>query len=208
MNATTYGLDVAKSVFQLYWVDAQTGEIVNRRFARGDLIKFLSCRLPGRVALEARGSGHWWARKIGTMGHEVVLLHAKFIRPFVQTNKTDAADARAIWTAVHQPGMRTVAVKSEEQQAMLSLHRMRTLLLKFRTMQVNHCEGCFTSSALHSGQVASPVSPRSGHAWPSSRASYQARCCPVCKSRLHVSLLLPSGYSCLQSIDVLLQSIE
>lgn len=141
MNATTYGLDVAKSVFQLYWVDAQTGEIVNRRFARRDLIKFLTCRLPGRVALEACGSGHWWARKIRTMGHEVVLLHAKFIRPFVQTNKTDAADARAIWTAVHQPGMRTVAVKSEEQQAMLSLHRMRTLLLKFRTMQVNQLRG-------------------------------------------------------------------
>ena len=103
MNATTYGLDVAKSVFQLHWVDAQTGEIVNRRFTRGELIKFLSFRLPGRVALEACGSGHWWARKIRTMGHEVVLLHAKFIRPFVQTNKTDAGDARAIWTAVHQP---------------------------------------------------------------------------------------------------------
>ena len=141
MTATTYGLDVAKSVFQLHWVDAQTGEIVNRRFSRGELIKFLSLRLPGRVALEACGSGHWWARKIRTMGHEVVLLHAKFIRPFVQTNKTDAADARAIWTAVHQPGMRTVAVKSEEQQAMLSLHRMRTLLLKFRTMQVNQLRG-------------------------------------------------------------------
>lgn len=103
MNATTYGLDVAKSVFQLHWVDAQTGEIVNRRFNRGELIKFLSIRLPGRVALEACGSGHWWARKIRTMGHEVVLLHAKFIRPFVQTNKADVADARAIWTAVHQP---------------------------------------------------------------------------------------------------------
>jgi transposase len=66
------------------------------------------------------------------MGHEVVLLHARFIRPFVQTNKTDAADARAIWTAVQQPGMRTVAAKTEDQQAMLSLHRMRSMLVKFR----------------------------------------------------------------------------
>jgi transposase len=141
MNATTYGLDVAKRVFQMYWVDAQTGEIVNRRFRRDELIGFLIQRPAGRVALKACGSGHWWARNIGALGHEVVLLHAKFIRPFVQTNKTDAADARAIWTAVHQPGMRTVAVKTEDRQAMLSLHRIRALLVKFRTMQVNQLRG-------------------------------------------------------------------
>lgn len=141
MHATTYGLDVAKRVFQMYWVDGGTGEIVNRRFGRDDLIQYLSRRPPGRVALEACGSAHWWARKIKALGHEVVLLHAKFIRPFVQTNKTDAADARAIWTAVQQPGMRTVAAKTEEQQAMLSLHRIRSLLVKFRTMQVNQLRG-------------------------------------------------------------------
>ncbi len=141
MNATTYGLDVAKRVFQLYWVDAQTGEIVNRRFGRDELIRFRAQRPAGRVALEACGSGHWWARKIKALGHEVVLLHAKFIRPFVQTNKTDAADARAIWTAVQQPAMRTVAAKTEDQQAMLGLHRMRALLVKFRTMQVNQLRG-------------------------------------------------------------------
>src|SRR5678816_4870016 len=141
MDATTYGLDVAKRVFQMYWVEPQTGEIVNRRFGRDELIRFLVQRPVGRVALEACGSGHWWARKIKALGHEVVLLHAKLIRPFVQTNKTDAADARAIWTAVQQPGMRTVAAKTEDQQAMLSLHRMRALLVKFRTMQVNQLRG-------------------------------------------------------------------
>jgi len=141
MDATTYGLDVAKRVFQLHWVDAHTGEIVNRRFGRDELIGFLAQRPAGRVALEACGSGHWWARKIRALGHEVVLLHAKFIRPFVQTNKTDAADARAIWTVVQQPEMRTVAAKTEEQQAMLALHRMRALLVKFRTMQINQLRG-------------------------------------------------------------------
>ena len=141
MNATTYGLDIAKQVFQMYWVDAQTGEIANRRFRRDELISFLALRPGGRVALEACGSAHWWARKIKALGHEVVLLHPKFIRPFVQTNKTDAADTRAIWTAVHQPGMRSVAAKTEDQQAMLALHRMRSLLIKFRTMQVNQIRG-------------------------------------------------------------------
>jgi transposase len=141
MDATTYGLDIAKRVFQMYWVDVQSGEFINRRFGREDLIAFLAQRPPGRVALEACGSAHWWARKIEGLGHQVVLLHAKFIRPFVQTNKTDAADARAIWTAAHQPGMRTVAAKSEDQQAMLSVHRMRSQLVKFRTMQTNQLRG-------------------------------------------------------------------
>ncbi|MGH8849230.1 MAG: IS110 family transposase, partial [Polaromonas sp.] len=141
MNATTYGLDIAKRVFQLYWVEAETGEIVNRRFSRQALIEFLGQRAPGRVALEACGSAHWWARKLMALGHEVMLMHAKFIRPFVQTNKTDAADARAIWAAAQQPGMRTVAPKSEDQQAALGLHRMRALLVKMRTMQINQLRG-------------------------------------------------------------------
>src|SRR6202140_4544734 len=125
----------------MYWVDAQTGEIVNRRFGRDELIGFLAQRPAGRVALEACGSAHWWARKIKALGHEVVLLHAKFIRPFVQNNKTDAADAKAIWTAVQQPGRRTVAAKTEDQQAMLGLHLVREQLVKFRTMQVNQLRG-------------------------------------------------------------------
>jgi transposase len=66
---------------------------------------------------------------------------AQFIRPFVQTNKTDAADARAIWTAVLQPGMRMVVAKTEDQQANLSVHRIRALLVKFPTMQVNQLRG-------------------------------------------------------------------
>ena len=156
MNATTYGLDVAKRVFQMYWVDAQNGEVTNRRFGRDELIRFLAQRPAGRVALEACGSGHWWARKIKALGHEVVLLHAKFVRPFVQTNKTDAADARAIWTAVQQPEMRTVAAKTEDQQAMLSLHRMRALLIKFRTMQVNQLRGLLYEfgTVFRAGRVA------------------------------------------------------
>lgn len=107
MPATTYGLDLAKRVFQLYWVEPDTGEIINRRFGRRGLLEFLSNRPAGIVALEACGSAHCWARKLQTMGHKVMLLHARFIRPFVLNMKTDAADAKAIWTAAGQPEMRT-----------------------------------------------------------------------------------------------------
>lgn len=141
MNATTYGLDIAKRVFQLYWVEYENGEIHNSKLGKQELLEFFAQREAGLIALEACGSAHWWRRKLMALGHEVRLIHAKFIRPFVQGNKTDAADAKAIWTAVRQPGMRTVAGKTEDQQSMLALHRMRLSLIKFRTMQVNQLRG-------------------------------------------------------------------
>lgn len=136
MNTTTYGLDIAKNVFQLYWVEP-SGKCFNRRFSRPKLIEFLAQRESGRVALEACASAHWWARQLQGLGHEPVLLHARYVRPFVQTNKTDAADAKAIWTAAQQPGMRTVTPKSEAQQCVLTVHAMRRLRIKMRTMLVN-----------------------------------------------------------------------
>jgi len=141
MNTTIYGLDIAKRVFQLYWVDQESGEIHNRKFSKQALLEFLAQREAGTLALEACGSAHWWRRKLMKFGHEVKLIHPRFVSPFVQHNKTDAADAKAIWTAASQPGMRTVAGKTEEQQAMLSLHRIRSSLVKFRTMQVNQLRG-------------------------------------------------------------------
>jgi transposase len=75
------------------------------------------------------------------LGHEARLLPAKAVRPFVLRNKTDAADARAIWTAAQQPEMKVVAIKSEIQQSILALHRLRAQLLKFRHMQTNAIRG-------------------------------------------------------------------
>ncbi|CAQ71425.1 IS110-like element ISRta4 family transposase [Cupriavidus taiwanensis] len=148
MNTTTYGLDIAKGVFQLYWVEP-SGECFNRRFTRKALLNFLAKRAPGRVALEACGSAHWWARQLAALGHKPVLLHAAFVRPFVQTNKTDVADAKAIWTAVHQPGMRQVARKTETQQAILALHGFRALRVKMRTMLINQLRGVLFEFGIH-----------------------------------------------------------
>ena len=80
--------------------------------------------------MEACGSAHHWGRLLRTLGHEVKLIAAQFVRPFVKTNKTDAADAQAIWEAAQRPEMRFVAVKSETQQAVLSLHRLRAQWVK------------------------------------------------------------------------------
>lgn len=141
MKVTTFGLDLAKRVFQLHWVDMETGEICRRQLKRGEVAEFFANRAPAVVAMEACGSAHYWARKLAAMGHEVKLIAAQFVRPFVKSNKTDAADAQAIWEAVQRPGMKFVAVKSEGQQSVLTLHRIREQLVKMRTMQINQLRG-------------------------------------------------------------------
>ena len=141
MQVTTYGLDLAKRVMQLHWVNMETGEIHRKQLKRRALLEFFANRQPGIVAMEACSSAHYWARELRKLGHEVRLIAAQFVRPFVKTNKNDAADAAAIWEAVQRPDMRFVVVKSEEQQSVLSLHRIREQLIKIRTMQVNQIRG-------------------------------------------------------------------
>ena len=141
MNNTTYGLDLAKKVFQVHWVETSTGEIKRKPLARAEVSAFFARREPSLIVMEACGSSHHWGRVLKGLGHEVKLIAAQFVRPFVKTNKTDAADAEAIWTASAQPGMRFVALKSEEQQAVLSLHRLRAQCVKVRTMQAHQVRG-------------------------------------------------------------------
>jgi transposase len=141
MNNTTYAVDLAKKVFQVHWVESATGEIKRKPLVRAEVSAFFVGREPGLIVMEACGSAHYWGRVLKGLGHEVKLIAAQFVRPFVKTNKTDAADAEAIWTASAQPGMRFVALKSEEQQAVLSLHRLRAQCVKVRTMQACQVRG-------------------------------------------------------------------
>jgi transposase len=99
------GLDIAKSVFQLHTVDMDSGEIVNVQLKRAKVLGYFVKKAPCLIGIEACGSAHHWARRFKAQGHEVRLIHAKAVRPFVAGNKTDATDARAIWLAVQQPGV-------------------------------------------------------------------------------------------------------
>jgi transposase len=141
MKRTTIGLDLAKRVFQVHAVDANTGEIIRTTLKRGQVLVFFANREPSIVAMEACGSAQHWARELFKLGHEVRLIAAQFVRPFVKTNKTDAADAEGIWEAAQRPGMRFVALKSEEQQAVLALHRLREQRIKMHGMLVNQLHG-------------------------------------------------------------------
>ena len=142
---TVVGVDTAKSVFALYWIDVETGEIANRTLRRGRFLAHFEGLAPCLVGMEACGGSHHWARELVKLGHEVRLLPTKMVKPFAGGgNKSDAHDARAIWRAVQQPDIRCVAIKSEGQQAVLALHRMRQELVKFRTAQINGLRGLLT----------------------------------------------------------------
>ncbi len=135
------GLDIAKQIFQLHTVDMGTGEIFNVQIKRAKVLEYFVNRKSCLIAIEACGGAHHWARELTALGHSVHLLHAKIVRPFVSGNKTDATDARAIWLAVQQPGVKFVGIKTAAQQATLTLHRQRELLMKMRTMQTNALRG-------------------------------------------------------------------
>lgn len=143
MKLTPVGIDIAKNVFQVHYVDEETGEVVNKPVKRVAFLAHFANRAPCLIGMEACSGAHHWTRQLRAMGHEVRLMPAEFVKAFNIRNKNDAADARAIWLAVQQPG-KPVAVKTETQQAMLALHRMRTQLVKFRTMQINNLRGLLT----------------------------------------------------------------
>jgi transposase len=144
MDRIVVGVDIAKRVFQLHWVEPATGEIVALQLKREKFLEHFANRSSCLIGMEACGGSQHWARSLQKLGHEVKLLSGRMVKPFVVGNKNDAADARGIWTAVQQPGIKAVAVKSEERQAVLALHRMREQLVKFRTAQINGLRGLLT----------------------------------------------------------------
>lgn len=137
----TIGLDLAKTVFQVHGADGEGRAVLRRRLKRGQVLGFFASVPPCLVGLEACASAHYWARELQTLGHEVRLIPPQYVRPFVKTNKNDAADAEAICEALLRPTMRFAAVKSADQQSVLMLHRARELLIRQRTMLINALRG-------------------------------------------------------------------
>lgn len=144
MNATrktVVGVDTAKSVFQVYTVEHETGEVISRQLKRAQFLDWFANRAPCLVGMEACGGSQHWARRLEELGHDVKLMSGKMVKAFVCGNKNDAADARAIYMAAQQPGVKAVAVKTEAQQAALAMHRIRQQLVKTRTAQINALRG-------------------------------------------------------------------
>ncbi|MDR5806540.1 IS110 family transposase [Caballeronia sp. LZ001] len=143
MLLTPVGIDIAKSVFQVHHVDESTGKTVSKTIKSAGFLQYFANRSPCLIGMEACGGAQHWARELTKLGHQVRLLSSRFVKAFNIGNKSDAADARAIWLAVQQPG-KAVAVKTEAQQAVLAMHRMQEQLVKMRTMQINALRGLMT----------------------------------------------------------------
>jgi transposase len=133
----TIGLDIAKDVFQVHGTDIAGAVVLQKKLKRADVIEFFKGVERCLVGIEACATSHYWARLIRAAGHDVKLMPTRYVKAYVKTNKNDANDAEAICEAVRRPNMRFVPVKSEDQQAILVVHRVRALLVEQQTMLVN-----------------------------------------------------------------------
>lgn len=147
-HITRIGIDLAKQVFQLHGVDERGHTILRRRVSRTQLRPFFVQLRPCLVGVEACGSAHYWARELRALGHDVRLMAPQFVRPYRKNDKNDGNDAEAICEAVGRPQMRFVPVKDVGQQAVLTVHRARQLLIAERTALVNQSRGLLAEFGL------------------------------------------------------------
>lgn len=160
MKLTTIGIDLAKNVFQVHGVDERGKAVLKKPLKRDRMAAFFANLTPCLIGMEACGSAHFWANKLQAMGHTVKLMAPQFVKPYVKTNKNDAADAEAICEAVSRPNMRFVPIKHGEQQAVLALHRARQGFVKARTAQANQIRGLLAEYGIIIPQGIAHISKR------------------------------------------------
>ncbi len=140
-------IDLAKHSFHVHGVSAN-GEIVSRRVGRQGLPALVDKLDPNVIAMEACATAHYWARLFIASGRQVRLINPHFVKPFVRGSKNDAVDAEAIFDAASRPTMRFVPVKTQAQQDLQSLHRVRDRLVAQRTSLINHLRGLLAEYGL------------------------------------------------------------
>jgi len=154
---TTVGVDLAKSVFTVHGVDAAGRTVLRKTVRREKLMELMVALPPCLIGMEACGGAHDWARKFEAHGHRVGIMMARFVAPYRKSSKNDGNDAEAICEAVARPNMRFVPVKSAEQQAILSLHRVRQGFIEQRTATSNRIRGLLAEFGIVLPQRAEQV---------------------------------------------------
>jgi transposase len=141
MELDKVGIDLGKTVFHLVALNTAGETVVRKKFSRSQLLRFTANLQVRLIGMEACGGAHYLGRALRDQGHEVRLMPAQYVKPFVKTNKNDYIDAEAIAEAVGRPRMRYVPIKSDDQLDMQSLHRVRARWVKSRTSLVNQIRG-------------------------------------------------------------------
>ena len=141
MKNTTIAIDLAKSVFEI-GISHHSGHVAKTyRLSREQMAEFMAKQTAATVVMEACGSAHYWGRTFGALGHEVKLLPPLYVRPYVQRSKTDRTDVKGMLEAYRNSAIRPVPVKTESQQQLTSLHRVRSGWMAARTMRINSARG-------------------------------------------------------------------
>ena len=141
MKNTVIAVDLAKNIFQVA-VSRRVGVVAEQhRLSRPRLLPFFAEHQPATVLLEACGSAHHWARQLQLLGHRPVLLPPHVTRPYVPRNKTDRADTKGLLEAFRNAEIRSVPIKTVDQQALTALHRVRSGWMAERTARLNAIRG-------------------------------------------------------------------
>jgi transposase len=152
MQIAVIGLDLARNVFQVHAVGGLGQAVLKRKLRRSEVLPFFAELEPALVGIEACHTAHYWGRELAALGHDVRLMPPQFVKPYVKSQKNDAADAEAIAEAVQRPTMRFAPIKSADQQAVLMLHRTRDLLIRQRSSLISAIRAHFAEFGIVVGQ--------------------------------------------------------
>src|SRR5450631_1144668 len=141
MELHTIGIDLGKTVFHLVGLNVRGEVLVRKKFSRTQLLRFTANVHVPLIGMEACGGAHFLGRALREQGHQVRLIPAQYVKPYVKTNKSDYIDAEAIAEAVGRPTMRFVPVKGDDQLDLQSLHRVRERWVMRRTAVINQIRG-------------------------------------------------------------------
>jgi transposase len=154
----TIGLDIGKNTFHLVGLDKRGAIAMRTKVSRNQLVRRLVNLPPCLIGLEAgSGSHHTSPARLSHSGHDVRLIPAQYVKPFLKGHKNDYRDAEAIAEAVQRPTMNFVAIKTPEQSDLLSLHRVRSRLVRQRTAIINQIRGFLIERGITVRQGPGPL---------------------------------------------------
>lgn len=191
------GIDLAKTVFQVCATDVSGRILFNKTVKRGQLASLLANTPACEVVMEACATSNYWSRVFTNHGHQVKLIHPKFVRPYVKTNKNDAADAEALCEAASRPQMRYVQPKTQQQQDIQLLHRLRERLVGQRTALCNQTRGLLAEYGILIPQGVR----RLRHALPMTIEDAEYELSPLARSAFH------QAYEELVELDARIEAI-
>ena len=172
MHITSIGIDLGKTTFHLVVLGEQCRILVRKKLSRKQLLAYTANLPSALIGMEACSGAHFMAAAIRSQGHQVRLIPAQFVKPFLKSNKNDFLDAEAIAEAVTRQNMRFVPIKTDEQLDLQALHRVRDRLVQRRTAVINQIRGFLIERRHYLPQTT--VEPAQQHGGPVGRCRCQS----------------------------------